>query len=65
MTSIAKPKFKCNIYPKGRYTDKRTGLKYTVMQFIEGFKKIRVQNSSKITVVFHVDVAEKYFTEIT
>ena len=61
MTSIGKPK--CNIYPKGRYTDERTGLKYTVMQFIEGFKKIRCQNPSKVTVIFLVDVAEQNWVE--
>lgn len=55
---------KTNIALGVKYRDERTKLKYRTMEFLDNYKKVRCQNSSKVTVIFCVKIAEKYFTEL-
>ena len=62
---MTKPnKSKTNIGLGVRYKDSRNQKIYRSMEYLENFTKLRCQNQQKISVVFCIKIAEKYFIEI-
>ena len=62
---MTKPnKSKTNIGLGVRYRDSRNQRIYTSKEYLENFTKLRCQNQQKVSVVFCVKIAEKYFKEI-
>jgi len=62
---MTKPnKSKTNIAINNRYKDLRNNKIYKAVEFRDNYKNIRCQNQQKISVLFAVDLAEKYFTEL-
>jgi len=55
---------KTNIAIGTRYKDRRTKLKYRAKEYLPNFKQIRMENTSKVSVIFYVDVCELYFIQI-
>ena len=55
---------KTNIATNVPYIDNRTKQKYKSKEFINNFKQMRCINQQKVSVIFAVDIMEKYFKEI-
>ncbi len=56
---------KTNIAINIRYKDLRNNKIYKAVEFRDNYKNILCQNQQKISVLFAVDLAEKYFTELS